>query len=185
MGKREYTPEQKARNAELQKKLRHNRTAEQRARDSIRGKELRVYQTPEQKAHYAKLRREQRANRTPEQIKTDKEFRAERWANRTPEQVALNAERHKVYAEKWQHLKRYGVELKETIDKYGTYCNCCGHTPSTGERQLVTDHCHTTGKVRGRICYNCNVGIGHLGDTLEGAEQAVKYLKRNGDINHG
>ena len=48
-----------------------------------------------------------------------------------------------------------------------------GHQPNS--RQI--DHCHDTNKIRGVICWNCNVGIGKLGDTIEAVEAALKYLK--------
>ena len=51
-------------------------------------------------------------------------------------------------------------------------CACCG-----GSDRLVVDHCHKTGALRGVLCHACNVGIGWLGDDLEGVMRAVKYLK--------
>ena len=34
------------------------------------------------------------------------------------------------------------------------------------------DHDHETGRIRGVLCFQCNVGIGRLGDTLEGVMRA-------------
>lgn len=53
------------------------------------------------------------------------------------------------------------------------YCQCCNEKTN----QLVLDHDHESGEFRGWICRNCNHGIGKLGDTLEGLEKAVLYLK--------
>ena len=58
-------------------------------------------------------------------------------------------------------------------------CDCCGIDPK--ERTLgilLMDHDHETGAFRGWICDLCNVGIGKLGDNLEGVMNAVNYLKR-------
>jgi len=77
------------------------------------------------------------------------------------------------------HKKIYGNTLTECVSQFGTSCNNCGHTPVEGERGLHTDHCHETGKVRGRLCHSCNLGIGHLGDTIEGLESAIRYLQRS------
>jgi hypothetical protein len=52
-------------------------------------------------------------------------------------------------------------------------CMCCGRVD-----KLHLDHCHNSGKYRGFTCKNCNVGIGHLGDKIEGIERALKYLKK-------
>ncbi len=55
-------------------------------------------------------------------------------------------------------------------------CECCEKPPRNG-KPLHIDHNHETGEFRGWLCYNCNVGIGHLGDTLGGAKNAVRYLQ--------
>ena len=39
------------------------------------------------------------------------------------------------------------------------------------------DHDHKTGEFRGWLCRNCNTGLGSLGDTIEGLERGIKYLK--------
>ena len=60
-------------------------------------------------------------------------------------------------------------------------CMCCGRID-----KLHLDHCHNTEKFRGWVCKNCNVGIGHLGDKIEGIERALKYLKKaDGRIDDG
>ena len=62
---------------------------------------------------------------------------------------------------------------------------------------LVTDHCHTTLKVRGKLCTNCNLGLGHFKDdpillefarlyllnydeTQESSTELEEYLQRHG-----
>jgi len=77
------------------------------------------------------------------------------------------------------HKRVYGITLEESILQFGTACNNCGHTPGEDDTLLRTDHCHDTGKVRGRLCNRCNVGIGQLGDTIEGLESAIRYLQRS------
>ena len=44
------------------------------------------------------------------------------------------------------------------------------------DRELVFDHDHKTGRVRGLLCRPCNVAIGQLGDSLEGLGWATIYL---------
>ncbi len=41
------------------------------------------------------------------------------------------------------------------------------------------DHCHATGKFRGWLCNQCNMGIGALGDNIQGLERALEYLRRS------
>jgi len=45
-----------------------------------------------------------------------------------------------------------------------------------GEK-FAADHCHTTGLPRGLLHRKCNSGIGFLGDSLEGVQRAVEYLR--------
>lgn len=42
---------------------------------------------------------------------------------------------------------------------------------------LAVDHCHKTNQIRGLLCSECNRGLGKLGDTIEGLQKAINYLK--------
>lgn len=46
-------------------------------------------------------------------------------------------------------------------------------------RRLAVDHCHSTGKIRGLLCHNCNTGLGKLGDSIESLTKALNYLKES------
>lgn len=54
-------------------------------------------------------------------------------------------------------------------------CDCCNKVTD----RLVLDHDHATGKFRGWLCHTCNTGLGKLGDTVEGLERALDYLRAN------
>ena len=54
------------------------------------------------------------------------------------------------------------------------YCDCCG----IKEDPLCFDHCHDSLEFRGFICRSCNLGLGKLGDNIEGLEKALIYLKK-------
>ena len=45
-----------------------------------------------------------------------------------------------------------------------------------GRKASHLDHCHETGLFRGWLCNHCNLGIGKLGDNLEGLARATAYL---------
>ncbi len=53
------------------------------------------------------------------------------------------------------------------------HCQCCG----VESKALVLDHDHKSEVFRGWICDSCNIGIGKLGDNIEGVEKALSYLK--------
>ncbi len=40
----------------------------------------------------------------------------------------------------------------------------------------VVDHCHTTDKIRGILCNECNRGLGYFKDNIMSLENAVRYL---------
>lgn len=56
-------------------------------------------------------------------------------------------------------------------------CENCGRKPN-GRGGLHLDHDHVTEKFRGWICHSCNVGLGHLGDSIAGLERTIVYLRR-------
>ncbi|WP_199548794.1 endonuclease VII domain-containing protein [Streptomyces sp. N35] len=76
------------------------------------------------------------------------------------------------------HLKRqYGLteaERDELIAQQKGLCVICLAAPA-----VHVDHCHETGKVRGVLCFNCNSGIGKLGDDPDKTRRATAYLEGN------
>lgn len=67
--------------------------------------------------------------------------------------------------------KKYGMSVEEYDEAVSTCCGICGK-----EDNLVMDHDHSTGEVRGVLCSKCNVGIGLLGDSAENVKAALEYL---------
>lgn len=53
-------------------------------------------------------------------------------------------------------------------------CAGCGRPPN-GIR-LAVDHCHTTGRIRGLLCWLCNRAIGILRDNAAAATNLGEYL---------
>lgn len=57
-------------------------------------------------------------------------------------------------------------------------CRICSiHQEATAIKRLHVDHCHTTNKVRGLLCENCNRGLGMFQDNVVNLQQAIEYLK--------
>lgn len=49
-------------------------------------------------------------------------------------------------------------------------------------KRFHIDHCHTTKKVRGLLCFNCNVGLGSFKDNPRLLTIAIQYLEKTNDI---
>lgn len=80
----------------------------------------------------------------------------------------------------------FGISLSDYLsikDAQGGKCAICGEHETTKHQrgiinQLAVDHDHTTGKVRGLLCQQCNRSLGLLKDNVEVLRQAISYLER-------
>jgi len=70
-------------------------------------------------------------------------------------------------------------ELKRKAPDKPELCECCGKVP---KKHMALDHDHKTNEFRGWICDKCNVGIGLLGDDLEGVTNAMNYLLSRNNV---
>jgi hypothetical protein len=79
------------------------------------------------------------------------------------------------------HLKRkYGLTIEEydaLLATQGGGCAICGNPDADN-----VDHDHVTGKVRGILCFNCSVAIGHIADDLDRLLLAFAYLDRDDEL---
>ena len=75
----------------------------------------------------------------------------------------------------------YGITQAQydqmVVDQNGLCKVCSRPGINRWNNQLVVDHCHSTGKVRGLLCDKCNKGLGSFEDKIEVLEAAVQYLK--------
>lgn len=82
---------------------------------------------------------------------------------------------------KSSYLKRfYGIDLKqynELLTKQNEVCAICLEKEKIKNQSLAVDHCHKTNKVRGLLCFNCNISIGKLRDSEINLTRAISYLK--------
>lgn len=72
--------------------------------------------------------------------------------------------------------RRYGISAEDfdrLFVEQGGVCAVCRIKPP-----VDVDHCHSTGAVRGLLCRGCNVGLGQLGDSVEGLQRAIDYLRK-------
>lgn len=73
----------------------------------------------------------------------------------------------------------YNVLLKDQ----GFLCGICGkhqddvNSRGNIHRKLCVDHDHKTKMVRGLLCHNCNVLLGHANDDMALLMSAINYLR--------
>lgn len=81
-------------------------------------------------------------------------------------------------------FKKFGITKKEYDDmvlNQNNKCAICGKDKKDFNgigNSFHVDHCHSTGKVRGLLCSNCNTGLGQFKDDIMSLENAIKYLKQ-------
>jgi hypothetical protein len=78
-------------------------------------------------------------------------------------------------------LKRnFGISYAEylvMLDAQQNKCAICASDASEFDKAFAVDHCHTTGKVRGLLCWHCNTSIGKFKDDIGLLQRAVEYLR--------
>ena len=84
--------------------------------------------------------------------------------------------------DRWDGIVRrtYGITLEEyneMLKDQENGCKLCGKTEEEEGRRLAIDHCHESGKVRGILCSDCNIGLGKFKDNKEVMQKAIDYLK--------
>jgi protein-arginine kinase activator protein McsA len=90
------------------------------------------------------------------------------------------------------YLRKYWPELTslecadlyyKMLDAQNGLCAIC-QQPETSKhlnvgkvKELSVDHNHSTGQVRGLLCYHCNLGIGHFKDSETTFNNIISYLR--------
>ena len=88
--------------------------------------------------------------------------------------VYLNQDLDKnpTYRNRWASRKNHYADMLETQD-----CKCliCG----LESQKLYIDHDHVTDKIRGLLCRDCNLMLGHAQDNPDILREAANYLEAN------
>lgn len=93
--------------------------------------------------------------------------RKEKINKKEKEYKMLNPEAFK--SRKLKH--RYGITLKDFERRLIIQNGLCALCKD--KKAVDVDHCHETGRVRGLLCRGCNVGLGQLGDNINGLLKAI------------
>lgn len=80
-------------------------------------------------------------------------------------------------------INRIGVDYKQyhsILKSQSMRCGICfSHLQSSRYTKFAVDHCHTTGKVRGLLCSQCNTALGLMKDSPHRLKSAIRYLHKH------
>lgn len=153
--------------SELESKQRWNRSARGKAMKAL-WEAANIERVRESKRRWVlrnRRKNEESKKRYRERTKEKASISAAAWRKANPGRQLAKA-----------RLRKYGI-TQEEFDKLSQRqkhrCAVCRSKPKI----LYVDHCHRTRRVRGLLCFGCNVGLGHFRDRVQFLENAVLYLK--------
>lgn len=155
------------------KKLWRANNPEKRKESNRRARERRKADPAKHEAHlqyHREWTRRRRAERPEEYTAYRKAYEQ----NPTNRRRKLERQKHTRY------MRQYSMtheQRDEMLAKQGNCCAICKTTDPGGRHGWHTDHCHSSGVVRGILCNNCNLMLGHSRDSTEVLETASQYLK--------
>lgn len=132
-----------------------------------------------------KRRKRQRAYYEANKSKIIEQHRAYYQANKTEKAAYAHAyyEAHKETMTEQANARRlervYGLTKEQydsMLELQGNACAVCSTGTPASKVGWHVDHCHTTGKVRGILCHQCNVGLGNFRDSKASLQSAIDYL---------
>ena len=144
--------------------------------DCLRTKKWRINNVERDKENHKKYHIKNRKRLIRDSVKRNRKYR-----KLNPEKYRkFSREQHRRDSMKYR-LQRYNITQEffdSLILKQNNKCAIC--EKSFTETASKIDHCHKTNKVRGLLCFTCNIHLGFLerGDIKEKME---KYLLKNTD----
>ena len=105
--------------------------------------------------------------------KADQKWRGKNYVMFRTKNTALMKKKGRQYELKYKYnltLEQYHTMLDEREHK----CDICQNVMSKPN----VDHCHTTNKIRGILCTNCNTALGKFKDDVDMLQRAIDYLNK-------
>jgi hypothetical protein len=141
--------------------------------------------------NYEKIRKRVNAfNNTPERKAYMKNYRKLPGVKDREKESGKRYYLRNRHIEKNGHLKRtFNITLEqynEMLNGQNNVCAICRKPETkvfkkTGKiNDLAVDHCHSSGKIRGLLCWRCNTAIGRFEDSTDLLQNAIEYLKNRG-----
>lgn len=82
-----------------------------------------------------------------------------------------------------QQRYKYGVDAHPMLEAQAGLCAACSRVVAFGlppkQGGACVDHCHATGKVRGVLCFACNVALGAVREDVNVLCGLAEYLEKH------
>ena len=72
-------------------------------------------------------------------------------------------------------------KYQEILATQNNQCAICCRDAKEFKSALNVDHDYKTDKIRGLLCTNCNMGLGHFKDSLTNLHRALLYIAKHND----
>lgn len=69
------------------------------------------------------------------------------------------------------------ADFQLLLSTQGNRCAVCHKSYDAAKQGWAIDHSHSTGRIRGVLCTQCNTGLGHFRDSIPALESAIEYLR--------
>lgn len=125
-------------------------------------------------ANYEKVRAQEILSRT----KNIEKHRADSRARMVEYRKTERYEEIKIGRSDRELERKYGLTRQQWTDLFLSQSSSCAVCRATepGSNHWHTDHCHSTGKVRGILCQHCNIMLGQAKDSAKTLAAAIEYL---------
>jgi hypothetical protein len=95
------------------------------------------------------------------------------------EYYSANIDKYRVLARAGHMRRKFGLTIAQIdamLERQGGKCAICRTDTPGGRGRFHVDHCHATGRVRGLLCSDCNLGLGRFKDDTELLQTAADYI---------
>lgn len=94
-----------------------------------------------------------------------------KWRKKNPNKYNING-REVTRFWRWGLLQ---ADIDVMVKEQNNKCSVCGECFT---RTPHIDHCHTTGLIRGLLCFRCNILLGMARDRISVLKQAIVFLTK-------
>ena len=114
------------------------------------------------------------------------------WRQRNPDKCKASAKRYAAKNPGRHYKTKFGITNNDKLELFrqqGCKCAACGtskheHPRHSTDSGWVVDHDHATGRIRGIICWRCNLALGYARDSVSNLRGMADYLENNATLNN-